>query len=164
MLRQTRLNTGCWDTKVGHCFIHVGLGTRVSRRLGGGWEKRFCSQPCHCQTARKTTAAGETAAALAHQGGHGVSRLPPPCQRLLSLPLSSWKRLPDCLLPHCHLRCPSPRAGPRPVPPGMFSPLAWPTKRDSQPPAPRRPPPPLWPPALQETAECFLVSTSLTSG
>lgn len=48
--------------------------------------------------------------------GHGESRLPPRCQRLLSLPLSSWKRLPARRPPHRHLRCPShqpPRGGPR---------------------------------------------------
>lgn len=74
-------------------------------------EKIPCSQACHCQTLRKTTAAGGNRGSPRPPDGPGVSRLPPPCQQLLSLPLSSWKRLPAGRPPHRHLRCPSPRGG-----------------------------------------------------
>lgn len=55
VLQQARLNTGCWNTEVSHCFTQLGLGTETQGILGRDPEKLLCSQFCHCQTARKTT-------------------------------------------------------------------------------------------------------------
>lgn len=96
---------------MGHCFT-LGLGTD-SGQVGRDLEWLLCSQPCHCQTARKTTAAaGETAAALAHQTGMECLAYPLPVSGFCHShsPAGRDSQPPPTL---SHLRCPSPREGPR---------------------------------------------------
>lgn len=108
MLHQACLNTGCWDTRVGLCFTRLELGTETPNRET--WKRFLAARPATVRQLGKPQQPGNRGSPRPPDGP-GVSPLPPPCQRLLSLPLSSWKRLPARRLPHRHLRLSQPPQG-----------------------------------------------------